>query len=207
MSRYGSSRNPSATATSTVQRPLRGTVGQNTFRQFCYQTTLTQSYPSPTFGALAMIFSQIANATSFAALYDHYRVDYLEFIITPMFDMTTAALTNASVIVPNCYVVIDLDDSTNPSTLAELREYQSVQLVPLDKPLIVRFKPGVQTGAWNGSSVVSATHVTSPWINCAVDNIPHYGIKIGCDVGTSTQVSFQTWDIDLYCGVTLKGVR
>jgi len=188
-----------------VQRPLRAPLGSIVqFRQPAWTTTFSQTAGAAAFSAGNFTLSQATNYTGFTDIWDVYRVDYLEFTFRPLMVFTASAPTVT--IAPALYVVIDKDDAAVPSTIATLREYSSCRTTVYD-PMTVRFRPGILSYVYTGSTTSPSGHEEGRWLDCAATNIPHYGIKFGCDAGAAGQTLLQTWSIDLYVGLSFKYVR
>ncbi len=187
------------------QRPLVGTIGAPvSFRQPAYTTQINQQANANTLGALNFTLAQMTNYLGMADIWDLYRVDYLEFTFRPQFKANNATMFANSVI-PNIYAVIDLDDSSTP-TFIGIQEYQSCQIHQTDD-FTIRFKPAVRSGVYDGTNVVAAGTVMSPWLDTGNINIPHYGVKYGVDAGMVGQTSLQSWRVNLVVGITFKAVK
>ncbi len=186
------------------QRPLRAPLGAPTpFRQFAYTVNITQQASLvDTAGALTFVYSQLTNATGFSDLWDQYRVKYLEFNFTPLINTfgTVGALAGT------LYTVVDKDDSVTPSSITVVREYSSVQ-THVHEPFTVRFRPGILTGAYNGTAVTGAVSADPPWIDCAVNNIPHYGMKYVLTGGAVGQTLLQVFKCDVYVGIEFRNTH
>lgn len=187
---------------------LRGTPGQLTVRQFAYTTTLTQAAGANAFGAGNFTLGQIPQQATFTALFDTYRVDYLEFTFRSRGTDNTVVAAGLN-IAPLIFTVIDKDDSTVPGAITELQEYQNCEQHASSEPQFTRiFRPGVQTGAYvTGGTVAAAMLKISPWLDCAQNTVIHYGMKWGCTAGGAAQTALNIWDIDLFVGLTFKVIR
>ncbi len=194
-------RRPRRNAGTVPRGPSLGRIVS--FRQHAYTVTTSQA-ATDVFSAANFVLSSASNYTGFTDLWDVYRVDYLEFTFTPTF---TANPMGLAAVVPRIFVVIDLDDTVTPTTINQLREYQSCR-TGVYETFKIRFRPGVLTGLFDGTNVIAGTHTMSPWIDCAKISIPHYGIKWGITANpTSGATTFQTWNIDLVVGLSFKLVR
>lgn len=189
--------------------PLAAPVAQvYSFRQPASGTvTVTQTANAPTLGAFNFVLSSATNYTAFTDLFDVYRVDYLEF---QFYSRNTAhdLSTSATDISPDILTVIDKDDSVAPGTLDALREYSSLETHPCSEPVFVRrLKPGILTGAFDGTSVVACRSEIGAWIDCSRIGIPHYGLKYGVTAGAAGQTNLGSWDVQLFVGLSFKYIR
>ncbi len=173
------------------------------FRQFASTVVLTQQAGLvDTLGSLAFVVSQITNMSGFADIWDMYKVEYLEYNFRPQVLTVPGATTSLG----SLYTVVDKDDSTTPSSITVLREYSSLQ-THTNEPFTCRFKPGILTGAWNGSVVVAAVSSPPPWLDCAQTGILHYGMKYCLQGGVVGQTLLQTWFVDLFVGISFRNVH
>ena len=171
-------------------------------RQFHSTATLTQSAASEIVQGLSMTLNGYPNQTAVSALFDKYRVDYMEYTFRPRINSWDVSVATSTA--PRIFVAVDKDGSF-PTTIAGIQQYQNCETHDGTETFTVRFKPGVVTGASTGGGIVAATNVVSPWVDMAVVTIQHYGAVAGCTQGAGTQL--QTWDIDLYLGLSFKSVR
>lgn len=189
-----------------VQRPLHAPLGAPVrFRQFVYTTNLTQAATAQ-FGSGNFTLAQLPQVATFTALFDQYKVEYLEFSFRMAY-LTTPITAFTTTTMPAIYTVVDLDDVVAPTTLNQLREYSSCQIHENTPTFTVRFKPGILTGIYNGTTIVAGGATSAPWLDCNQTAIPHYGVKWGCDAGTAVgQTQFQIWNIDLAVGLVFRHV-
>lgn len=175
-------------------------------RQFAFNATLV-SLGTAQFGAISVQLNQLSQVSTFSALFDKYKIEYIECTFRPRapFNSMENAAT-ALPVIPMIYTVIDPDDALAPTTLAQLQEYQSCESQPSSNPEFTRrFRPHILEGAWDGTNVVPAKSSPAGWVDIAYTTIRHYGMKYGC---TAAQAApSQIWDIDCYVGVSFMNVR
>jgi hypothetical protein len=185
------------------QRPLPATGGGPfKFRQLAIHLALVQTNLD-VLGATNFYLAQISNQSNFTALFDQYKIDYLEYTFRPQANATTLVTTST---VPRFITAIDYDDSNTPGSLAALEEYMSAETHFTDT-FTRRFRPKILTMIWDGSNPAPGGSTTAPWIDCAQNLIPHYGLKYGIEAGSVAQTAFQTWFMDLYVGISFRNVR
>jgi len=152
----------------------------------------------------------IPQFSTFAALYDVYRIDAVEFTIAPRASvevaiggtMGPAATQNICKII----VTVDHDDANVPTNYNTLREYGNSKeyYCREGKELKIVFKPAVAMQIYNGITAANSERF-SPWVDVANVDVPHYGIKIAV-AGTAIANQF-TADISARYLLSFKQVR
>lgn len=172
--------------------------------QFHSTVSITQTASAETITAMTMVLSGLPNITPVAALFDEYRVNYMEFTFRPRITEWTS--TTVSITAPRIYTAIDKDGSAG-ATVAQIQQYQTCQTHDSNDVFTIRFKPGVLMPAWTGAVSAPAIKRVSPWVDIAQTGIQHYGLITGITAGAAAQTQLQTWDVDLYLGLSFRCVR
>jgi len=165
--------------------------------------TLTQRQTLETALGFQFVFTDMDNYTNFAGLYDQYRFDEIQIIIRPAY--TSQPLSAGVTKVPLLYTVIDYDDAAANLTTSAAKEYSNVG-VSLYETVVVKFKPHIATAAYNGAFTGYANEAAR-WIDVASTNVQHYGVKVVCEAGLSTQTQLQQWDISTMFRISFRNVR
>lgn len=158
-----------------------------------------QSVPAAnTYFSIAPVFHDLLQDTSFAAIFDQYRFDKIEFKFVPQsnaINQVNAASPNNGV--PSLWVALDFDDSNVPTSLAQIQEYDNVQCVPYGEGLMVTLLPSITPAAYAVGAFSGYAVQRAGWLDIASDQIPHYGIKgVATALGVaSTEQVF--WNV--YC--------
>lgn len=142
------------------------------------------STAGPTFYAKFFQLADLAQQSTFTALFDQYRIDEIELWFQPV---TVGSNPPASDV--NWYSVIDYDDAATPSGLGQLQQYTNVLMTTLSSGHYVRFKPHVATAVYNGTFAGFANS-KAPWIDAASSSVQHYGFKAGCNTTAAPVVNF-----------------
>lgn len=147
----------------------------------CYQeysllNWMTSSVTVPVFAAHYTNLNSINNATSFAAIFDQYMIDAMECWLIP--NQTAAASASINGLL---YSVIDLDDASALSTVAQFGEYSSCVTTMADQGHYRHFKPHVAIAAYNGAFTGYANRANQ-WIDAASLTVQHFGVKFGVSV-------------------------
>jgi len=161
------------------------------------------------FGSMAFSLQDLDQVTSFTALFDQYRIDRVVVQIktrNPSANFNAASTANATP--PSTYWVIDRDDSTQPTTLAQLRQYDNVQEAAVSDNVEIDLQPSVTpalyaSGAFSGYGVSR----TGIWLDVANVSIPHYGVKFGITEISATATNTYYWDCVFYYYLSFRNVR
>jgi hypothetical protein len=163
--------------------------------------TYVASSTTTVFGAYNYTANALDNASGFASVFDQYRIDRLQVTFRPM-NVATPLVNTASsgFIAPIIYAVIDYDDSTTPTTVAQLRDYQNCSSHLYDT-FTLDFKPHA---AYNVGGSLSG-NVASPWIDWATPSIQHFGVKIGIPAGTAGFE--QQWTVSIVMYLSQRNIH
>lgn len=147
----------------------------------CYQeysllNWMTSSITVPTFQAHYTNLNSINNAASFAAIFDQYMIDGMEAWLIPNQNSASASSNNGLL-----YSVIDLDDASALSTLAQFGEYSSCVTSMASQGHYRHFKPHVALATYNGAFGGYGNRA-NVWIDAASLTVQHYGLKFGLSV-------------------------
>jgi hypothetical protein len=165
--------------------------------------SLTQTTLTPLLGALSFKLNLLDNYTEFTALFDMYKIDYIEVKFIPQFNMQT--ITTNSTITPNLYTVLDYDDATAPASISELRQFSTFREDRFDYVVTRAIQPRMAVAAYSGAFTSYAN--TRSWVDCNSPGIEWYGVKYGASAGASGQTNLQTWSYVVSYYISFKHVR
>ncbi len=146
-------------------------------------------------GGFACVFNSsladLAQAASFAAIFDQYRFEEVKIRLLPLTSNLTTTNTSTNIVDPSDFV-LDFDDGSALANENAALEYDNCQtLMPYDE-CIMSYRPAVApayftSGAFSGYGVEASDGV---WLDAASTTILHYGVKgwIGALAATSTMV-------------------
>lgn len=125
----------------------------------------------------------LPNYTEFTALYDQYRLDWIEcnFIFTN----NTSSVNSPGTVLPVMYLAKDYDD-TNVANYTDLQQYSTQTTWQLgmqhgsDGKKTIRIKPNVDVALYQGVTTGYARGKPM-MIDTSSPSVPHYGIKIAYD--------------------------
>lgn len=176
-----------------------------TFRQIVDKTTIEQSTTGFGF-SFNFTFGDLDGVTSLGSLFDQYRLDAVTLHIVP--DQNALQVpTQSSTSFNPLYVVIDYDDSTNPTSAAYCRQYNNcIELMP-GESLSRTIAPVVELATVISGTATNSTQVRPQWQDCAITTLSHRGIKIWCPAATASQTLLQTWTVYAEYFVSMRNVR
>jgi len=148
------------------------------------QFAMTTSATVPTFYGLSFNIASLDNFSSYALVFDQYRIDLIEVLVVP--DVTENSVSSGVASSTGLYsTVIDYDDATVPTTMTQLGGYASCQESTTTAQHYHRFKPMFATAVYSGTFTSFAA--SRGWIDCASPNVQHYGFKMGALAAGITQ--------------------
>jgi len=162
----------------------------------------------PAFAGFSFLVQDIPNYSSFALVFDQYKITKIQVKFMPEYNMsaisTGAAVTGATT--GSFLGVYDRDDNAIPTSLDYLREYDNCRDVPCYKGLTFTFKPNVALGLQiPAGTLLAAGNQKAGWIDCGTSNIPHYGIKVGVPQQSAGAVA--RWSFNARYWVSFKNIR
>jgi len=149
------------------------------FTQAYVGPNITTSSTIETDGAFTFSLSQLPNATSFAALFDRYRIRQARVTFNP--NAVEGTLTSGVTAGP-IYTVLDYDDPT-PITIANLVNYDNLKTAPAGAFFERTLTPRVALAAYSGVFTSFAQGNPNQWIDVASPSVQYYGIKFGLPIG------------------------
>lgn len=153
----------------------------------------------------------LPNWSAFSALYDQYCITKFVIKLIPMTNLNgVQPLTGASLGNPGIIAtLIDTDDGTALTTLAQMEQYQSYksQAVISTKTITRTFVPGVDTTViQTGGAAVNAMNKKLQWIDCSFSSIAHFGMKIYLDAYANANAP-ASYQVQGYCYIKFRNVR
>lgn len=125
----------------------------------------------------------LPNYTEFTTLYQKYRIVGVRVRFIPSVTEVIAVTVTGPPVLSNSmtpfYYVVDYNDSTPPSSVAQMLEYQNVKVtIPSsDKIRSIYFKPRAALAAYSGVTFTSYASDKGNWIDTNSPNVQYYGLK------------------------------
>lgn len=128
--------------------------------------------------------NQLEAPGDFTQLFQQYKITGVK--ATFLYQVTDAP-TNGGSVMPTILYAVDGDDAF-PPTYSQLRQKQNVKqkILTANKPFSIYYKPKISGTLTAGGVNTSNSLVTKGWINSAVANADHYGLKFGINNMYST---------------------
>lgn len=161
---------------------------------------ITGSNVAAVAGAYYFVATNLSNWTSFAAIYDQYRVTGIEFTLRPRFESISLSTTSNTPM----RLVIDYDDATVLSSLAAAEEYSNCMTVEAYQSAKRVFCPAVAIAAYSGA-FTSYANRQRQWIDVVSSSVQHYGLKWYIPISPTTSVP--VWDVMISVCIEFKNVR
>lgn len=158
----------------------------------------TQNGSTDAFGQISFRLDDCANLSAFSALFDQYRIERVKLTFRSRNPATFVANTaSPNSAVPWGVIVVDRDDSTAPTTLAQLQQYENaITFTGCDSftvDLVPSLTPSVFSAAVLGG--YSLRDSDSTWLDMANPDIISYGVKWGVSALTLSTSSAWRWDV------------
>lgn len=170
---------------------------------------LIQNSATAVLGAIAFRLDDLAQDSTFASLFDQYRIDkvLLRFMARNIaVSVFNTASPNGGV--PLLYITQDRDDSSAPASLNAVKEYdQCVVMNGMTScDVMIEARPTLSAFAGGAFSGYTTADV-EPWIDVANVDVPHYGVKFAIDPLTVSTTSSWVWDVEAFYYVSFRNVR
>jgi len=158
-----------------VKFPLNGTLGNNVVNviaAFESPSVHTSSASVPTFVSYATTLNSFDKVSSYTGCFDQYRIRMIEMVLIPHASDNTTFSASSGLFT----TVIDYDDATNLTTVADALSY-STSLTTSGTTIQKRcFIPHIADAVYSGA-FTSFGNETCPWIDAASTTVQHYGLK------------------------------
>lgn len=139
---------------------------------------LQQSAATNTFQTANFTTAQCPDFSSLSSVFDQYRLVCVEAILRPQAQASAPTAPSGGELLS----VIDYDDSSNLTTIAQATEYDNCVITSPWQVSRRCFKPRVAVAAYGGA-FTSFANMEAPWIDAASTAVQHYGIKYALTTG------------------------
>lgn len=205
--RYSTSRRTTAKRrrTSRVRRPLMSN-DMHQFKRVSQLVDISSITLAPNPGAMSLSMSLLPGISDFTTLYDQYRINKVKLSFVPEYSSLGPVDQTAAYPMPNLHTAIDLDDSAFTGPLTELMQYPGYKRTRGNATHSRYWTPSVSTEVFRSAVTTSYAPKTRQWLDFAVADVPHYGLKYFVDPGPASGTQW-TWQVYLTIYFTCKGVR
>jgi len=164
--------------------------------------TVSVGAVSDAFYGFEFRLDQVPNYTELTALYDQYKINAIKVHFLPeMTQNVSLAQLNNPVAYSRIFTALDYNDASAPTTIDQLREYQSCKYTSILKQHKRYFKPRIV----DSSSVYNPGR---PWLSC--DNgasVPHFGLKVGIEPTGATGATEMLFFMEVKFYMSFKTVK
>lgn len=162
--------------------------------------TLTIQSITDTFAGYNFSLEDVPNYTEFTALYDMYKINAVKITFLPqMTQNVSLGSVNNPQASTRFFSVIDYNDSSAPTSIDELRQYQSCKMTPiLRKHTRFIMKPKI---------LDSSNSSRSPWISTSSPSTNYFGLKVAVENMSSSTTTFMDYTIEAKFYLSFKQVK
>jgi len=161
-------------------------------------TTTVPAYYTPSF-TLALLDPDYS---SLAAVFDQYRVEIIEIILTPRITEATSNVTQPGGYLYSC---IDYDDQTSLGSISAIQAYANAIATRIVVPHRRCWRPRMAVATYAGS-FGGFGNVPSGWVDTASTAVQFYGVKFACDTNP-TGAGNNTWDMMIRSRISFRSSR
>jgi hypothetical protein len=161
-----------------------------------------------TYFTIAFALYDLAQYTSWTALFDQYRIDKVQVKFIPqgtVVDLHTTVTLNAEN--PSIYLVLDFDDATLLSSFAGVQEYDNVETTEGGGGFFVTIFPSVTPSVYSAGAFSGYAVERAGWIDCANASVPHYGLKGMIEALYPSSTGNFSWTIQAKYYFSFRNVR
>lgn len=128
-------------------------------------------------GAVKFMLANVINNNELTVLYDQYKIDYVELIMTINAPFVSQA--DPGVSAPLMYITPDYDDFVAPAVPETIQQYSKCRTFVMDGKRIfkMRIKPRTAAPVYQQGVVNAYSQGTKGFIDCAYPSVEYYGIK------------------------------
>lgn len=145
----------------------------------------------PYLNTFSYTLAGITNPSDFSNLYDQYRINYI--VAKFWLKIDPSAQTAAGASYPKAYWYRDLDDTSLPTSLNEIRENATAKCVVMNpnRPVTIAFKPNTLNTLYGTALASTYQPVWGVWHDMSQTSTIYYGFKFAIDdlQNTNYQVS------------------
>jgi hypothetical protein len=163
--------------TDRTQMPRQAETTFSCIKTYVSTGVIVQANATPVFYLPVFTFNLIGDYSSLAAVFDQYKINMIEFILTPR--LQDPGLTGSAV--GYSYVVLDYDDASTPGSIPALTSYSNCITSSVAHPVRRCFRPRIAVAAYGAGAFTSYKNEAAGWIDMSSTAVPHFGVKCGVD--------------------------
>lgn len=178
---------------------------RNTQTQFVYIQPEGGSAPNWAQGYQFQL-NQLVAYNEFTQLFDMYRINMVIFRLIPTATQLNVQTDQNNAEAPLVYGAVDFNSAEAPASVDEMSQYGNVRVFPMTRPMTWKIRPRTATPVYR-DSVSNAYIQNSPrlWIDGQYPDVPHYGLKLWVNGGTTNNVYRSRIEMTFY--ISFKNLK
>jgi len=194
---------PNKIMTDKMTIPRKVSTVFSTTKMYAVESVLTTSATVPAYYTPSFTLALLdPDYSSLAAVFDQYKVEVIEIILTPRITQATSNVTQPGGFLYSC---IDYDDQTSLGSIAAIQAYANVIATRMVVPHRRCWKPRMAVATYAGS-FGGFGNVSAGWVDTASTSVQFYGVKFACDTGP-TSAGLNTWDMQIRSRISFRSSR
>lgn len=168
-------------------------------------------------GAYQFNLAQLPGVSEFSALFDQYKITGVKISFTPgttqsvnnILDSNpgSSSINGSAMSFNRFHSAIDYDDSSTPSSEAQLMEYGSHKSSPGNRTHSRFIRPKILQEVYRSALATSYRPISGQYIDMSTTDVPHYGLKVWCDAPDSPTNCAITYNVYMTMYFTCKNTR
>jgi len=147
-------------------------------------------------------FSDITDYASFAATFDQYRFDKIDFEVRAV---TLPQAPSSSIGYSHCAFAVDFDSASAPGAFLDVLEYSNVVVLSPGQSYTVSFVPRLLVDTQVSAAAQDAISKSHQWVSTLNPAVVHYGVRLCVKQSTSTNLS--AWYVFIRYHISLRSSR
>lgn len=170
------------------------------------QGATASGVPIDTLGSLVFSIGLVPNVSEFSQLYDMYKINGIKLKLVPAQTGSDLNAPATAQYMPDLWTVIDYDDGNTP-TKNDLLQYPGLKVTRGNQVHSRYFKPAVSAEIYRSAVTTSYAPKWKQWLDFAVTDVPHYGIKYFAHAASSAAGLPPAWRCYATFYFSCRGVR
>jgi hypothetical protein len=164
----------------------------HTFHKWIAATEISQSNAN-VFGTYQFELNDLSEANTFAALFQLYRIQRVDFMFRPLYRNNSVAVA-ANYLPPLLYVAADVGNLATWTTLAQAQDNDNVCISDDQETITIALEPYVPFEVQSGAATPRGM-MPSPWLSTNDTFIRHFGLNYAISLGGALATEFQSWAV------------
>ncbi len=158
--------------------------------------------------AIPFCLADLAQVSTFSALFDQYRIDRVHLRIRPkntsFFLASVASPNQAS---PDIWLTADYDDGTAPTSVSDVKQYPQAVVLNAGDSADMIIEPAITPAVYSGGAFSGYGVEGSKWLDVANTSIPHFGAKLAITALQASATYSYQWDVEGWYQVSFRNIR